>query len=226
MTEALQGVERIQRSVLARSEQRLLAWLCPRLPKALTPDVLTALAMVSAFLSGAGYWLSNLDPAWLWLAAIGYPLHWFGDSLDGTIARYRRVERPRYGYFIDHSCDGLAVLVIFGGLGLSPYMRMDVALFAVAAYLLLAVHTFLRAKVQGDFLLSHMGAGPTEGRLFMIALTAAMGWLGPDFGRVGAYNAFDLLFGAMAAILVIVFVVQTLQTGRVLARADRAARNG
>lgn len=221
MTEPLQGVQRIQRNVLARSEQRLLAWLCPRLPASLTPDRLTALAMLSAFVTGAGYLLSNLDPAWLWLAAIGYPLHWFGDSLDGTIARYRRVERPRYGYFIDHSCDGLALLVILGGLGASPYMRVDVAMFGVAAYLLLATHTFLLAKVAGDFPLSHMGAGPTEGRLILIALTAAMGWLGPDAGRIGGFNAFDMIFVAAGGLLVGAFVVETLRKGRALAQAER-----
>lgn len=224
MTERLQGVQRIQRNVLAKSEQRLLAWLCRRLPASLTPDRLTALAMVAAFATGAGYALSNLHPAWLILAVVGYPLHWFGDSLDGTIARFRGIERPRYGYFIDHSCDGLATLVILGGLGTSPYLRTDIALFVTAGYLLMAVHTFLLAKVQGEFPLSQMGAGPTELRLILIALTIAMGVLGPDAGRVGGFNGFDVLFAAVGVILVATFVVQTLLTGKRLARADNAAR--
>jgi phosphatidylglycerophosphate synthase len=215
---------RIQRNVLARAEGRFLAWLCPRLPAWLTPDVLTALAMAAALAIGAGYALSNLGPAWLLLSLVGYPVHWFGDSLDGTIARYRKVERPRYGYFIDHSCDGFAALLILGGLGASPYLRTDVAMFATVAYLLLAVHTFLLAKVSGDFPLSHLGAGPTELRLILIALTVTMAVLGPDAGRIAGFNAFDILFGGLGVLLVMIFVVQTLRAGHGLAQRDREER--
>jgi phosphatidylglycerophosphate synthase len=212
---------RIQRNVLALAERRLLQWLCPRLPAWLTPDRLTGLALAAAFVIGAAYALSNESPAWLALAVAGYFVHWFGDSLDGTIARYRRIERPRFGYFIDHSCDGLATLLILGGIGASPYLRVDVALFVVVAYLLLSVHTFLLAKVSGNFQLSHLGAGPTELRLILIAVTIAMGWLGPDFGRIAGFSAFDILFAVVGAILVVLFVAQTIREGRTLAAADR-----
>jgi archaetidylinositol phosphate synthase len=215
---------RIQRNVLAEGEKRLIAWLCPRLPAWFTPDRLTLIALIAAFAIGLGYTLSNLHPAWLWLAVAGYFVHWFGDSLDGSIARYRRIERPRFGYFIDHSADGLAVLLILGGIGASPYLRVDVAMFTVVAYLLLAVHTFLLAKVQGDFPLSHMGAGPTELRLILIALTVAMSLFGPDEGRIAGFNAFDIVFTAVSTVLVGIFVVQTLRVGRDLAIADRPKR--
>ena len=213
--------KRIQRNVLARGEQRLLQWLCPRLPAWLTPDRLTALAMVAAVAICAGYALSNRDPAWLALSVAGYFVHWFGDSLDGTIARYRRVERPRYGYFIDHSCDGLATLLILGGIGASPYLRLDVALFVVVGYLLMSVHTFLLAKVSGEFQLSHLGAGPTELRIILIALTVAMGAAGPDVARGWGLNLFDWIFGISAAILVALFTVETLRKGHALAAIDR-----
>jgi len=224
MTVPLQPVQRIQRSLLARSEQRLLAWLCPRLPGWMTPDFLTALAMASAFVIGAGYVLSNWHPAWLAVSIAGYFVHWFGDSLDGTIARFRQCERPRYGYFIDHSCDGLATLVILSGIGLSPYLRVDIALVVVAGYLLMALHTFLLAKVAGEFPLAQMGAGPTELRLILIAVTVLMWALGPGAVRVEGLNLFDLIFAGAAAILIGTFVVQTLRVGRRLAAADRAAR--
>ena len=216
--------KRIQRNLLARGEQRLLQWLCPRLPAWLSPDILTALALVAAFGIGAGYLLSNWNPAWLALSVVGYFVHWFGDSLDGTIARYRQVERPRYGYFIDHSSDGLATLLILGGLGASPYLRVDVSLFAVVAYLLMSVHTFLLAKVSDRFQLSHLGGGPTELRIILIVLTILMGWLGPDVGRIAGLNAFDVLFAGLAMVLVLLFIVQTLREGRTLAAADRAAQ--
>lgn len=212
---------RIQRNVLARGEQRLLQWLCPRLPAWVTPDRLTGLALVAALVIGAAYALSNENPAWLAIAVAGYFVHWFGDSLDGTIARYRQIERPRFGYFIDHSCDGLATLLIVGGIGASPYLRVDVALFVVVAYLLLSVHTFLLAKVSGNFQLSHLGAGPTELRIVLIIVTIAMGWLGPDFGRIAGFSAFDILFVVVGAILMTVFIAQTIREGRTLAAADR-----
>jgi archaetidylinositol phosphate synthase len=224
MTAPLQPPRRIQRNVLAEGEKRLLAWICPRLPAWVTPDKLTGLALVAAIAIGAGYALSNLHPAWLLLSIASYFVHWFGDSLDGTIARYRHIERPRFGYFIDHSSDGLASLLILGGIGMSPYLRVDVAMFAVVAYLLIAVHTFLLAKVSGDFPLSHLGAGPTELRIILIALTVAMGWLGPDVARIAGFNVFDMLFGGLAVVLLAIFVVQTLRVGKTLAAADRLQR--
>ncbi|MFN6934983.1 MAG: CDP-alcohol phosphatidyltransferase family protein [Tsuneonella sp.] len=221
MTEKLQSPRRIQRNVLASGEKRLLAWICPRLPAWVTPDRLTGLALVAALAIGAGYALSNFHWAWLILAIAGYLVHWFGDSLDGTIARYRKIERPRFGYFIDHSADGFASLLILGGIGASPYLRVDVAMFAVVAYLLLAVHTFLLAKVAGDFPLSHLGAGPTELRIILVALTITMGVLGPDVGRVAGFNAFDILFSGLAVLLIGIFVVQTLRVGKTLAASER-----
>lgn len=221
MTVPLQSPRRIQRNVLAEGEKRLLAWICPRLPASVTPDRLTSLALVAALAIGLGYALSNYDPAWLIVSVVGYFVHWFGDSLDGTIARFRGIERPRFGYFIDHSADGFASLLILGGIGLSPYLRVDVAMFAVVAYLLLAVHTFLLAKVAGDFPLSHMGAGPTELRIILVALTITMGILGPDVGRIAGFNAFDILFGGLALLLISIFVVQTVRVGRNLAASDR-----
>jgi phosphatidylglycerophosphate synthase len=224
MTVPLQPVQRINRSLLARGEHRLLAWLCPRLPTWVTPDVLTAFAMLAAFVTAAGYVLSAWHPAWLSISVFGFAAHWFGDSLDGTIARFRQCERPRFGYFIDHSCDGLATLVIIGGIGLSPYVRIDIALLTVAGYLLMALHTFLLAKVASEFPLSQMGAGPTELRLILIVVTAFMWILGPNAGRVGNLNAFDCVFGVAAAILISTFIVQTLRVGRRLAAADRTGQ--
>ena len=212
---------RIQRNVLARGEQRLLQWLCPRLPAWLTPDRLTGLAMVAAVVICAGYALSNEHPAWLALSVAGYFVHWFGDSLDGTIARFRRIERPRYGYFIDHSCDGLATLLIVGGIGASPYLRLDVALFVVVGYLLMSVHTFLLAKVSGEFQLSHLGAGPTELRIILILLTLGVAVAGPGVARAWGFTLFDWIFGGSAAVLIVLFGIETLRKGYALAAIDR-----
>ena len=125
-------IARIQQNVLAVGERHLLNWLCARMPRWVTPDLLTGFGMVGAFAIFAGYAASNWGVDWLWLAIAGYAIQWFGDSMDGSLARHRKIERPSYGYFIDHSCDGLATLLILAGMGASPYIRMDVALVALA----------------------------------------------------------------------------------------------
>lgn len=213
-------VNRIQQNLLSRAERRLLNWLCARLPRWVTPDMLTSLALAAAATIGAAYALSNASPNWLWLAVAGYFVHWFGDSLDGSLARFRRIERPRYGYFIDHSCDGLAVLMILGGMGASPYVRVDIGLFALTSYLLLAVNTFLIAKVMGDFHLSHLGGGPTELRVILIALTVTMFAAGRDTEVVPGFSGFDLFVGGFATLLLAVFLAQTWRIGRKLAAQD------
>jgi phosphatidylglycerophosphate synthase len=208
-----QAMTRIQQNFLAASERRLLTWLCARLPAWMTPDQLTALGLVGAAAIFAGYLASSWHWAWLWLSVTGYFIHWFGDSLDGSLARFRHIERPSFGYFIDHSCDGLATLLILGGMGLSPFVRLDVALFALAGYLLLSIHAFLSARVIGELKLSHVGAGPTELRLLLIALTLAMMAWGAWPAAPGL-TVFDLFVSVVAALLVILFVVQTLVTAR------------
>lgn len=221
-TESLETLTRIQASFLAAAERRVLIWICSKLPTWVTPDQLTALGLAGAMLTGTAYALSMLDPLWLWGAVLGYVLNWFGDSLDGTLARHRNIERPGYGYFIDHSCDGLATLLILGGLGLGPYVRLDVGLLATAGYLLLSVHTFLAARVTDKFKVSQAGMGPTEARLVLIVLTIAMFVLGPDSARVGVLSGFDLVVGSAALICVSIFIIQTVSVGSELRKKSRS----
>lgn len=191
------------------------------MPPWVTPDRLTLLGMVGAFMIFVGYVASGLAASWLLLAIVGYVVQWFGDSMDGSIARYRHIERPSYGYFIDHSCDGLATLLILAGIGLSPFVTMNVALVALAGYLLLSIHAYLSARVLGEFKLSYLAAGPTELRLMLIALTVMMMVLGSGPGIFGALSGFDVFVGAAGLILILLFIIQTITTGRRLARAER-----
>lgn len=214
-------ITRIQQNLLARSERRLLTWLCARMPRWVKPDLLTTIGMVGAAMIFLGYAASGEHPAWLWFAIAGYFIHWFGDSMDGSLARFRKIERPSYGYFIDHSCDGFATLLIMAGMGLSPYVRFDVALIALVGYLLMAIHAFLLAKVVNQLRLSYVAFGPTELRLVLIAVTVAMMILGPEPGTFGAISGFDLLVGAAGAFLIGLFVVETLTTARRLAKAEK-----
>lgn len=170
-----------------------------------------------------GYIASNLGHLWLLLSLAGYVVQWFGDSMDGSLARYRKIERPSYGYFIDHSCDGMANLLIVAGIGLSPYVTINIAMVALAGYLLMSVHTFLAARVMGELRLSYLAMGPTELRLFLILLTIAMMAIEPGGDRIWTIPALDALVGLIGAALICLFIVQTLLVARTLARVDSNA---
>jgi phosphatidylglycerophosphate synthase len=216
---AAEPVQRIQQNLLAAPERRLLTWLCSIMPAWVTPDKLTSLGVFGAVLTFVGYAASGFGDLWLWLAIVGYVFQWFGDSLDGSLARYRRIERPGYGYFIDHSCDGIVTLLILGGMGLSPFVRVDLAMFAVVGYLLLSIHAYLAARVMGEFKLSYGLAGPTELRFLLIGMTIAM-MLSDPIQRP-AFSGFDLIVGGMGTLFVILFIAQTLSAGRRLAKAEQ-----
>ncbi len=209
---------RIQENMLAVQERRLLNWICPRLPGWVTPDKLTVLALIAAVIIFAGYVGSVANRNWLWLSVAGYFVHWFGDSLDGSLARFRSIERPRYGYFVDHSADVAGALLILMGLGISPYIRLDVALIALAGYYMLAAHSFLSARVSGELKLTYIAAGPTELRVILIALTISMYAIGYNEPQFEGLGAFDLFVGAVGVVLVIVFLFQTVAMVRSLER--------
>lgn len=223
-TLAPEKLKRVQRNLLAASERKLLTWLCGRMPGWVTPDRLTASGIVGAAAVFAGYVASEADRDWLWLAIGGYLLHWFGDSMDGSLARYRQIERPTFGYFIDHSCDGIATLLILLGLGLSPFIRLDVALICLVGYLLLMVHTFLSARVFGELKLSQLGGGPTELRIVLIVLTILMFALGTGPGLFPVASGFDIFVGGVGILFILLFVVQTIRTAqRILAQEQGQA---
>jgi phosphatidylglycerophosphate synthase len=127
--------------LLAPAEGRVLNWLAARMPARVMPDHMTILGVVAALGIGATYWLSGRDPAWLWVASGLLVVHWLGDSLDGTLARVRRIERPMYGYYLDHLVDAGATIAIGAGLGLSHYLALSTALVVVIAYLALSINT-------------------------------------------------------------------------------------
>jgi phosphatidylglycerophosphate synthase len=160
--------------LLARHETRVLNWLARRVPRRVTPDHMTILGVVAAFGIAAAYLLSNEDPAWLWAASGLLVVHWLGDSLDGTLARVRRAERPTYGYYLDHLVDAVATAVIGIGLGLSPYMLLATGLAIVVAYLVLSINTYLETQALGVFSLGYGRLGPTEARLGLIAVNTLL----------------------------------------------------
>jgi archaetidylinositol phosphate synthase len=166
--------------ILAVPEARALEWIARRVPSWLKPDHLTALGVVASLGIAAAYVLSNGDRTWLWAASALLVVHWLGDSLDGTLARVRKSERPRYGYYLDHLVDAFATAAIGIGLGLSPYMLLAVGLVIVVAYLILSINTYLETQAFGVFALGYGRFGPTEARLVLVAANSllALGLIG------------------------------------------------
>jgi len=165
---------RLNEGLIQPLERPLLGWLAARMPAWVTPDLLTALGFAGAAVAFVAYAASPAWPALLWLASLGILLNWFGDSLDGNLARYRRIERPRYGFFLDHSVDVLNNLMICLGLGLAPGVRFETACLALIGYFMLTILTFIRTNVMNTLQISFIGIGPTELRIAVIGLNALL----------------------------------------------------
>jgi len=169
---------RVNDILLGPLERPALQWLSARMPAWITPDFLTAIGVLGALVTSIGYILSNVDRNFLWLASVGFLVNWFGDSLDGTLARYRHIERPRYGFYIDHTTDTFSQAVVFLGLGLSPYVSFDIACVALIAFFMLTILVYVWTNVVGEFKISYGKLGPTELRVFAILLNIAMYFIG------------------------------------------------
>ncbi len=210
---------RVNDILLGPLERPALQWLAAHMPGWVTPDLCTAIGFGGALLTMAGYILSSIHPIFLWLASFGFLVNWFGDSLDGTLARYRRIERPLYGYFVDHATDALVQVLIFWGLGLSPYVTFNIASIALTGYLIMCIVTYLRTYVAGEFKISYGGLGPTESRVAAVFLNTAMYFLGTQtllLGRI-QLSVYDLVVLAIALILFIFFINTTFKETRRLA---------
>jgi phosphatidylglycerophosphate synthase len=177
---------RIQESVFAAIEKRLLIWLAERVPVRINSDHLTVLGFAAQLLTGFSYALARLDNLWL-LAAIGFiALNWFGDSLDGTLARVRNRLRPRYGFYVDHVTDAIGTFFLMGGLAVSGIMTPYIGLGLLIAFLLLSIEVYLATYTIGKFHLSFWSFGPTELRLLLCVGNLAVFLRGPGaklFGR-------------------------------------------
>ena len=209
--------QRDKRFLLARPEARVLEWIAKRIPSAVKPDHLTALGVVASIGIAAAYVLSNGDKLWLWAASALLVVHWLGDSLDGTLARVRRSERPRYGYYLDHLVDAFATAAIGIGLGLSPYMLLAVGLAIVVAYLILSINTYLETHAFGVFTLGYGRFGPTEARLILIGVNTL---LALDLAGNGPL---DVLGIGLAAAMMLALIGRAGRNLRRLAELEPAA---
>ena len=160
--------------LLANLERPALLWLAPHVPRTIRSNHLTALGTLAAVGAGAAYALTNYDARWLWVASAMLVVNWLGDSLDGTLARFRNTQRPKYGYYLDHVVDAFSTAVIGLGIGLSPYVDLAIALGLVVVYLALSINVYLESSVFGVFKISYGRIGPTEVRLLLILLNTLL----------------------------------------------------
>ena len=211
--------------LLARHEKRVLTAIARRLPRWVLPDDLTALGVASAIGICIAYLATNADHRWLWVASALLVVHWLGDSLDGTLARVRGIERPRYGYYLDHLVDAISTACIGIGLGLSPYMLLATGALIVVAYLMLSINVYLESYALGRFSIGYGRLGPTEVRVVLIALNVALA-LGAalDFHIAGVgMTAFDAVGLGVAAVMLVLLVGRAFSNLRRLSRDEPAA---
>jgi phosphatidylglycerophosphate synthase len=214
--------------LLARPEKRALQAIARRLPRWILPDDLTLLGIAAAIGICIAYGLSNGSDAWLWVASGLLVVHWLGDSLDGTLARVRRIQRPRYGYYLDHLVDAIATAAIAIGLGLSPHMLLSVGMLLGVAYLVLSVNVYLESQALGRFSIGYGLIGPTEVRVLLIALNTALA-LGLDLRMTvlgTGVTALDLAGTALAAGMLVLLAVRARRNLRELAVDEPAAPRG
>jgi archaetidylinositol phosphate synthase len=216
--------ERINQILLGGLERPAIAWMVRHTPAWVTPDHLTFLGFLAAILIGISYWLTNRNPAFLWLANLGFILNWYGDSMDGNLARYRKIERPRYGFFIDHTVDTISETCIFLGIGLSPYVDFPLAALALVGYLSMANLVYITTSVKGKFKISYGSLGPTEARVIAMLANTFVFFAGnfqitlPFIGQINFYN---LVVIFVIVLLFFFFFYTTITQAVKLERKDR-----
>ncbi|HEX6116600.1 MAG TPA: CDP-alcohol phosphatidyltransferase family protein [Solirubrobacterales bacterium] len=217
--------EREPNFLLARAERRFLPWLAAKLPRRVLPDDMTAVGVLSAFGICAAYQLSNESLDWLWVASALLVVQWLGDSLDGTLARVRRIQRPKYGFYLDHMVDAISTAAIGIGLGLSPFMLLSIGTLIVVAYLILSINVYLESMAFGRFRIGYGLVGPTEIRAILIALNTALALkLGLDFTIAEVQlTVLDVIGLVIAGTMIVLLLGRALGNLRELARAEPAA---
>src|SRR4029079_7669755 len=202
-------------------EKRFLVWIARRLPNCINSDHLTLLALVAIAAAGAGFAASRWNAHALWLVVVALALNWFGDSLDGTVARVRKVERPRYGFYVDHVLDIVGATLLFAVLAMSGFMTPWIALALLIAYLLVSGEVFLATAVRGVFRMSFSGFGPTELRILLaIGTLALFGDPHVNLGALGRPRLFD--FGGLIGIagMTVALTANVVRNATALARLE------
>lgn len=216
-----EGETRVQESLVAAAEKRALLWLAARTPERIGPDHLTILGLAAQIGAGVGYALASVNRFALLGVIACLALNWLGDSLDGTLARVRQRQRPRYGFYVDHMVDSFGALALMGGLALSGYMHPGIAIGLLIAFLLLSIQSYLATHALGEFRISFWRFGPTELRILLAIGNLALFWR-PVVHLLGRpYRLFDVGGAIGLAGMALMLVVLTDQNTLRLYREER-----
>lgn len=203
---------RIQTSVLNAIEKKVLVWLAERQPRWVTSDMMTYIGVFGAVVIAAGYILASRNINFLWLSSLGFIINWYGDSLDGTLARVRNTQRPIYGYYLDHIVDAINEVMIFVGVGLSGLMHLEIALLALVMYLLMTINVSINAHLKKEFKLTYASMGPTEFRIIMIIINTLFATISPlrEFSHSFVIFGSEFTFKALDYIGVVIVLILAL----------------
>ena len=196
---SFKNAARVQASFVTAAEKRVLAWFAARMPAWVGCDQLTVLGFSGQIMVGVSYALSRYNRVWLIWGVVFLAINWFGDSLDGTVARFRNRQRPRYGFYVDHIIDAVGSTILMTGLALSGYMSPLIAMASLIAFLLLAIEVYLATYTIGSFHLSFFNFGPTELRIILAIGNVALYIRGP-WARIAGRNFLVFDIGAVVAI--------------------------
>ena len=220
LSEPYRNPTRVLTSVLAPLEKRVLLWLAVRMPPWVHSDHLTGLALAAMLGAGLSFWLASVTPIGLVLVAACLAVNWFGDSLDGTLARVRHHERPRYGFYVDHVVDLFGTLFLLAGLAISGYMAPLIAVALLAVYFMLSAEIYLATHTLGRFTMSMFRIGPTELRILLAVGTLMLG-VRPTVDLFGqTVRLFDVGGVCAMAGLLVALVVSAVSNTRTLYRAE------
>ena len=220
------GRVRVNKGFLSGFEARAIEWLIPRLPQWVLPDHLTMLGIIAAVVMAIAYVLTTYSLHWIWLVNVGLVVHWFADSLDGSLARARKLERKKHGFFVDHFSDAVSVLFLVVGMGLSPLMRLDIAFMVISAYYAHMILTYLKALVTNYFQISIGVIGPTEARFLLIVLNSVLWYFhNPQFSWMGqSWTLLDSIGLAGSVLAFLAFLIGGEKQRRELAKIDPLPR--
>ena len=220
---------RIQTSILNAAEKKILVWLAERQPRWMTSDILTYIGVSGAVMIAAGYMLSSVNIRWLWFSSLGFAVNWYGDSLDGTLARVRGHQRPVYGYYLDHTVDAINEFIMVLGIGLSGLMHLNLALMILAFYFMLTINVSINAHLKKEFKLTYAKLGPTEFRVIMVMvntlfiLIPALNSFTHEFivfGHAFVFRAMDYVAVVILAVLAVIYLTSIVKDAKEYAVID------
>lgn len=214
-------------ALLSGAEQSLLRLLCRHIPAWVTPNAMTLLGVVGAAIAFVGLSGAHKVAGSPWLAVVGIAINWFGDSMDGSLARFRQSERPKFGFFVDHLSDALSVALICVGISLSPFANLLSGLILLVAYYLMFIISLITCQVSGTFRICYSRLGPTEMRLLLVLCILGMITMPVSTFAWGdiTLTIYDIVFVTMASLMVMAGTAYTIKIGRGLCISDPPVRH-